>query len=174
METVAQEISTARLTYKRTLIALQQDIDQHIPQLESMGIIQHKTSVTTSTTEILLESSEKITITKHWWGIGIEMNEKLTQDIIDGIIGTGAVGAAIATALGIAGVITSGIALIIAAGIAGVVAIKIAQIKITNNGKGVHWPITWAPQWAALIAAAPKGPAAVLAAGALFLHPLQN
>lgn len=174
MKTVAQEVSIAKLVYNRTLIALQQDLDQHIPQLESMGIIQHNTSVTTSHIEILLESSEKITITKHWWGIDIKMNEKLTQDIIDGIIGTGVVGAAIATALGATGVITSGIALIIAAGIAGVVAIKIAQIKIINNGKGVHWPITWAPQWAALIATAPTGPAAVLAEGALFLHPLEN
>ncbi|MBE2258675.1 MAG: hypothetical protein H6942_00140 [Candidatus Accumulibacter sp.] len=116
---------------------------------------------------------EVITASTHWWGVDIKMNEKMTQDIITGVTAAGPVGGAIAAALGAAGAVTGGIATAIGAGIAAVVALKVAQIKITDNGSGVHWPISW-PQWAALLASVPTGPAGIAAAGVIFLHPLRN
>lgn len=101
------------------------------------------------------------------------MNAKLTDDIINGIAAGGALAGLISTAFGFLSFITAGMAGVIGAGIAAIVAAKVAQIKITNNGKGVHWPITWV-QWAALVAAIPTGPGGIVAAGMLFLHPVRN
>ena len=51
--------------------------------------------------------------------------------------------------------------------------LKIAQINMANNGKGVHWPITWA-QWGVILASAPGGPGAIVIASAAVIHPLRN
>jgi hypothetical protein len=153
-------------------------LDSQINALKEMGIAVNEPSLAYDDAPMAKRTAargaaEQITASVHWWGVDIVMNEKLTQDIISGVTGTGTIGGLIAAALGAAGVVTGGIATLIGAGIAAVVGIKVAQIKITNNGNGVHWPITWV-QWAALLAAVPGGPAAILAAGALFLHPVRN
>jgi hypothetical protein len=50
---------------------------------------------------------------------------------------------------------------------------KIAEIKIINKGKGVHWPISWL-QWGILLAAVPTGPVGIVGAGLVFVHPLRR
>lgn len=122
---------------------------------------------------ITATQGEVVKASTHWWGVDVYMNEKMTSDIVNGITAAGPAGSAIAAAFGAAGVVTGGVATVIGAGIGAICAAKIAQIKITDNGKGVHWPISW-PQWAVLVAALPGGPASVLAAGMVFLHPLRN
>jgi len=122
---------------------------------------------------VTVPQAEVVKASTHWWGVDIYMNEKMTSDIVNGITAAGPAGSAIAAAFGAAGVMTGGVATAIGAGIGAICAAKVAQIKITDNGKGVHWPISWL-QWAALVAAAPTGPASVLAAGMVFLHPLWN
>ena len=167
---IEEQFEQSKKDFKATL-------DSQLATLKEMGIAVAEPSLAYDEAPMMRRAAsgtaEQITATVHWWGVDINMNNKLTEDIISGITGTGAVGGLIASALGAAGVVTGGIATVIGAGIAAVVAIKIAQIKITNNGNGVHWPITWV-QWAALLAAVPGGPAAILAAGALFLHPIRN
>ncbi|TXF87758.1 hypothetical protein FUA23_17665 [Neolewinella aurantiaca] len=136
----------------------------------------HEQVLGTNAPNALLDSAatgEQISASVHWWGVDIVMNEKLTDDIINGITGGGAVGSAIAAAFGAAGVVTGGVATAIGAAIGAIVALKIAEIKIVNNGSGVHWPITW-PQWALLLAALPAGPAGIITAGMAFIHPLRN
>lgn len=156
---------------------LQRALDSQIVSIKELGMTVSEPSLAYDEAPMarraVSATSEQISASVHWWGVDIVMNEKLTQDIISGITGTGAIGGLIASALGAAGVVTGGIATVIGAGIAAVVALKIAQIKITDNGNGVHWPITWL-QWAALLAAVPAGPAGILAAGAVFLHPIRN
>ncbi|MGB3467948.1 MAG: hypothetical protein WBA74_21865 [Cyclobacteriaceae bacterium] len=120
-----------------------------------------------------LVSSDEVTVELEWWGINIITNEKLTQDIISGTTATGAVGKMIAAAFGAAGVVTGGVASLIGAAVAAIFALKIAQIKLTDNGKGVHWPISWL-QWGALLAAVPTGVAGIVAAGMVFIHPIRN
>jgi len=122
---------------------------------------------------VTASQSEVITAKTHWWGVDIHMNEKMTSDIVNGLTGTGAIATAVATALGAASVVTAGVAGVVAAGLAAVFAAKIEQIKITDGGAGVHWPISWL-QWAALVAALPGGPVGVTGAGIVFLHPLRN
>lgn len=117
--------------------------------------------------------SEHISVEKHWWGIDIVMNEKLTSDITHGLTGTGPIASAVAAALGAVGVVTGGVATALGAGLAAIFAAKVAEIKIIDDGKGVHWPITWI-QWAALAAAVPTGPAGIVAAGMAFIHPVRN
>lgn len=119
------------------------------------------------------KSGEKIDATTHWWGFDIVMNEKLTQDIIDGTVGVGTLGPLVAAALGAAGIVTGGVATLIGAACAAAFGLKVAEIKIVNNGKGVHWPITWL-QWAAVLAAVPSGPGGLIAAIMLFIHPVRN
>ncbi len=160
--------------HNHSLNQLKESIDQHESLLGEMGVSINSGSLAFhDLAAYKVEIAEKISVDKHWWGIDIVMNEKLTQDIITGITGSGALAGAIASAFGGAGVITGGVAAIIGAGIAGVVALKVMEIKLVDNGNGVHWPITWL-QWAALIAAVPTGPAGVIAAGMVFLHPLRN
>ena len=50
---------------------------------------------------------------------------------------------------------------------------KIVQIKLTDQGEGVYWPISWL-QMAAVTAAVPGGVATVVAAILVFLHPVPN
>ena len=120
-----------------------------------------------------LNASESVTIKTHWWGIDIILNEKLTSDIIAGTTATGSVATALAAAFGAAGIITGGVATAIGAALAAVFALKTAELKIVDNGKGVHFPITW-PQWGTLLVAAPAGVAGIVAALVVFIHPLRN
>jgi hypothetical protein len=124
-------------------------------------------------TGLLGAGGEQIRVSAKWWGIDFVMNEKLTQDIISGVTAGGPLAGAIAAALGAAGVVTGGIATAIGAAFAAVFALKAAEIKIIDNGNGVHWPVSWV-QWAALLAAVPGGPAVITAAAMAFIHPVRN
>ncbi len=97
------------------------------------------------------------------------MNEKLTLDIIDGTVATGAVAGLIGPALGAAGIVAGPVAALIAAATAAAFALKVSEMKIVDDGNEVHWPITWL-QWAAVLAAVPTGPAGTL----VFIHPVRN
>jgi len=120
-----------------------------------------------------LNTSESVIIKTHWWGIDIILNNKLTTDIIDGTAATGTVTTAIVAALGVAGLLTGGAATIMGGAVAAAFALKTAELKIVNNGKGVHFPVTW-PQWGTLLVALPAGVAGIIAALLLFIHPLRN
>ncbi len=122
---------------------------------------------------VAVAESEHIQAEMHWWGVDIIMNEKLTQDVIQGVTGAGALAGLLGPALGALGVVTAGIAAVIAAGLAAAFALKIGEIKIIDNGNGVHWPITWV-QWAALVASVPMGPAGIVTAAMVFIHPVRN
>lgn len=157
-----------------------------IPVMQSVMLPQmvkdHPVSLATSPSPIAgsgemlsvnANETEKVSVKTHWWGVDIKMNEKLTQDIVSGITGAGPLGSAIATALSAGGLITGGVATAIGAAIAAICAAKIAEIKIFDKGKGVHWPITWI-QWGQLLSAVPIGPAGIIATAMAFIHPLRN
>lgn len=120
-----------------------------------------------------LNDSEQISIEKNWWGFSIVMNEKLTQDVINGVIASGPLATAIAAAMGAAGVVTGGIATAIGAAFAAAFALKTAEIKMIDNGNGVKIPVTWI-QLAAVLASVPTGPAGIIAAIMVFIHPIRN
>jgi hypothetical protein len=79
----------------------------------------------------------------------------------------------IAAAFGAAGIVSGGVAAAMGAGFAAAFALKVAEIKIVNDGKGVNWPITWL-QWGAVAAAVPGGPASIVGAIMVFIHPVRN
>lgn len=108
-----------------------------------------------------------------WWGIDLVMNETLTQAIATGAILGGPLASLIASAIAASGLVAAPVAAVIGAAIGTAIAAKIVEIKLVSQGNGVHWPITW-PQWAPVIGAVPYGPAAVLAALLVFIHPLAN
>jgi len=152
------------------------NLDANIAQLQEMGVSLTSSTLATDVVagaQMRSRTAEQATVQLHWWGIEIDTNEAMTQNIVNGTTATGTVGGFIAAALGAAGVVTGGAATVIGAGLAAIFAIKIAQINIVNNGKGVRWPITWL-QWAAIMASIPGGPAAIVAAGAIVIHPLRN
>ncbi len=134
---------------------------------------QPKFSGAQSLQPALAVAGEKIDVEVNWWGIDFIMNEKLTQDVIAGTTAGGALGTLIGAALGAAGVVTGGIATLIGAALASAFSLKVAEMKIVNNGNGVHWPVTWL-QWAPVLAAVPGGPATILAALMVFVHPVRN
>jgi hypothetical protein len=111
---------------------------------------------------------EQIIVNSHWWGYDIVMNQKLTEDIIEGLTTTEALTGIISAALVAAGVVTGGIAVIVGGAIAGTALLKAFEIKIANNGKGVHWPVTWPQQVYISQSGDPIG--SVI----LFLHPFRN
>jgi hypothetical protein len=113
----------------------------------------------------------KLDVKKHWWGLDFVMNEDLTQAVATGAIVGPPLVALITSSFAVAGIVTGPVAGVIAAGFALGFGIKIVQIKLTDKGKGVRWPVTWV-QWGTLAAAVPGGPATVLGAMILFLHPL--
>jgi hypothetical protein len=120
-----------------------------------------------------LNAAEHLTVQTHWWGFDINCNEKLTQDIISGTIASGPLATAIASALATAGVVTGGIATMIGAAFAAAFALKAAEIKLVDNGNGVHFPITWL-QLAPVVSAIPSGPAGLITAIMVFIHPVRN
>jgi|GEM_PF-2893605 len=114
---------------------------------------------------------ESLKVKWHWWGIDFVMNEKLTQDIIDGTTTTETLTGILAEALVAARVITGPVGTVIGGAIAAVMKLKALIIKIANNGNGVHWPITWL-QWAALIL--PPTPDQVFLKASLIVIPFRN
>ncbi len=108
---------------------------------------------------------EHFSVNQYWWGFDIVMNEKLTQDIVDGLSALEPISAALAGALAAASLVTAGTAAIIGTALVAVFVAKVTQIKIVDKGKGVHWPITW-PQAVALQSAASG---ASIASGTSFL-----
>lgn len=166
-ETVAKQL------FDESLADMLESVDNYQSLFEAMGISVDPGNRISPFSADALAAGEEVSAETHWWGVDIIMNEKLTQDIIAGITTTGPVASAITAAFVSGGVITGPVGGVIAAGVAGIAALKIAEIKIVDNGSGVHWPISWL-QWAILLAAVPTGPAGVLAAGAVFVHPLRN
>ncbi len=113
-------------------------------------------------------------LSKHWWGFDLTMNEELTQGIINGLVAGPNLTDLAKEALDAAGFIGGPLVAVIAAGFTAGFAMKKLEIELADKSKkGVHWPVTW-PQLAALLAAAPLGPAAILAALAVWIHPLPN
>lgn len=167
--------TTEQVNFEKTLEELKATLDQSIPELNKMGVaLTGNTLAQDSNASMSARRvANPVKIETNWWGVNFILNEKVTQDLIAGTTGSGVVAGFVATALGGAGVITGGAATVIGGGIAAIFAIKIAQMKIVNRGNGVHFPITWL-QWAAIVAALPGGPAAILAAGAVLLHPIPN
>lgn len=115
----------------------------------------------------------QLRVETQWWGVDFIMNEDLTQAVINGGILEQAIADLVASGLTVAGVVLRPIAVVIAAAFSAVMVAKIVPIKLADQGKGVHWPITWL-QWGVLLAAVPGGPAAVAAAMLLVVHPLAN
>ncbi len=157
---------------KQKLEELEKGLDKYVPKLKEMGIPLDPEGII-ETGSNLFTNGEKMTITKHWWGIDFKMNDALTQAVVKGIKGTGPIATVIVAELAAAGILTGGVATIIGAGIAAVIAVKILQLRKANKGKGVHLPISW-PQWATLLAGVSMGPSGVLGAGAAFIHPVGN
>jgi hypothetical protein len=152
-----------------------------MPHLAAAGIPMLPTAVTNgiampmvaATATATAATGEELTVETHWYGITFTMNEKLTQDIINGTTAGGVLSGLVVSALGLAGVMTGGIATVIGGIVATVFAAKIAEMKIIDNGNGLYWPITW-PQWAILLASVAGGPTTMLAAAMIALHPLRN
>lgn len=171
-QTISPEQSQAN--FDNLIEGLKNQLNGNIPELEKMGMSIPKSNLAVEQTmQIQTRGVERVTVELKWWGIDINMNNAFTENVVHGITGAGGVAGVVAAALGAAGVVTGGVATVIGAGLAAIFGIKIAQINITNNGKGVHWPISWA-QWGAILASAPGGPGAIVAAGALVIHPLRN
>ena len=112
-------------------------------------------------------------VESHWWGIDIIMNEDLTQAIATGAIVGPPLATLVSGAFVAAGIISGGVAAVVGGAFATALALKIVQIKLTDQGKGVHWPISWL-QWAGVAAAIPGGVATVVAAILVFFHPVPN
>ncbi len=170
------QIKVASDNFAKSQSELEQILENEKPVLLQMGLeaaVVDPMPMAKRVESTTLISSDKVTVKLEWWGINIITNEKLTQDIINGTVASGTIGKLIAAAFGAAGVVTGGVASLIGAAIAAIFALKVAQIKITNNGKGVHWPISWL-QWAGLLAAVPTGIAGIVAAGMAFIHPVRN
>ncbi|CUS05971.1 protein of unknown function [Candidatus Promineifilum breve] len=119
-----------------------------------------------------MADAESITITTNWWGFDMVMNEKLTQDIISGTETTGVLTGAIVTAFAYAGILTGGLASIIGGAFAVAFAAKVFEIKLVDNGNGVHWPITW-PQLGLLLASTGGGIPGVVLGMMGWLHPFR-
>lgn len=99
------------------------------------------------------------------------MNEELTQKIITGQIASDALAGLFGAALLAAG-IAQPLAVAAGAAFAAISLLKYAELRIVDNGKGVHWPITWL-QWAALILP-PWDIASLTVKGAVLVHTLRN
>jgi hypothetical protein len=115
-----------------------------------------------------------VSVTRHYWGINIKMDEQITLDIERGVTGVGTLGRILATAFaqmeGFTGPVVAAVCAALAAG----VVMKAGEMELVDrHRKGVHWPIGW-PQWLAVIAAVPTGPPAILVATLVFIHPVSN
>lgn len=118
-------------------------------------------------------AAEHVSVSRHWWGYDIKMSDKLTEDIIQGVTGAGAIGSLVTSAFAAAATIPPPVGPLLAGAVGTACTLKVTEIKSVNNGNGVSWPITW-PQFATLVAAVPGGPPAVAAALMVFVHPVRN
>jgi len=112
------------------------------------------------------------TIETNFWGFDIIMDEDLTNDFA---IGTGvapALSSAIIGAFGAAGIVTGPVGAAIGGAFALAFAAKVAEIKIVDNGAGVHWPVTWV-QLAPLVVTV-GFPPTLVAMILVFIHPFPN
>lgn len=116
-------------------------------------------------------ASEEIKVNTKWWGLDFIMNEELTQKIITGQIASEALAGLISASLLAAG-IAQPLAVAVGAAFAAILVLKYVELRIVDNGKGVHWPITWL-QWAALILP-PWDVASLTVKGAVLIHPVRN
>jgi hypothetical protein len=142
-----------------------------IPLIENLTYGVNSTPPTQS--DVSNPSDYSITVESHWWGLDLIMNEDATQAVINGSLVGPLLTSGIAAAFAAATIITPVVAGAIGAAFAAALGAKTLQMRLTDKGNGVHWPITWL-QWGTLILAAPGGPPAVLAALLLFFHPLPN
>lgn len=164
----------AQENFDKLIQGLKSQLNGTIPELEKIGMsIPNGDLAVNETIQRQTRGAEQVTVKLRWWGIEIDMNNAFTENVVHGVTGAGGIAGVVAAALGAAGVVTGGVATLIGAGFAAIFGLKIAQINITNNGKGVNWPISWA-QWGAILAAAPGGPGAIVIAGAAVIHPLRN
>jgi hypothetical protein len=143
--------------------------DAAIPLVETIN----GTAGTVDKAPAVADTNYQCTIDPHWWGIDIIMNEDLTQAIATGAIVGPPLAALVSGALAFAGVLTGPLAAVVGGAFATALALKTVQIKLTDQGQGVHWPISWL-QWAAVLAAVPAGPPGIVAAIILFFHPVPN
>jgi hypothetical protein len=110
----------------------------------------------------------------HWWGIDIITNEQFTQDVINGVTDSAGISSALAPILIPLTGITAGTAGVMAAGLALIWVAKTVEIRVLDYGHtGVHWGISW-PQLAILGISCAGGPATLVAAATVWLHPLPN
>jgi hypothetical protein len=112
------------------------------------------------------------TIETNWWGFDIIMDEDLTNDFAIGTGSAGSLGPILAGALVSAGVVTGGAATVIGTAFAAAIGAKAAEIKIIDNGAGVHWPVTWA-QLAPLVVTVGFPPTLTVMI-LVFIHPFAN
>jgi hypothetical protein len=101
------------------------------------------------------------------------MNEDLTQAIATGAISGPPLASLVAAALAATSVVTGTVAALLGTAFAAALAFKIVQIKLTDQEKGVHWPISWL-QWLAVAVAILGGFATILIAILAFFHPVPN
>lgn len=138
------------------------------PKLESAGIPVGATPPSAG-----LAGSYSCTVDTYWWGLNITMNESLTQAIVTGTIAAGPLATLVSSALVAAGVVTGPVGAVIGSAFASAFALKVVEIKLIDDGNGVYWPVSW-PQLAAVLAAVPTGPAGIIAAIMIFIHPVAN
>lgn len=119
-----------------------------------------------------MADAESFTITTNWWGFDMVMNEKLTQDIIAGTTAAPALSGLIVAAFGFAGILTGGLATLIGGAFAAGFAAKTFEMKLVDNGNGVHWPVTWF-QLGGLVASTAGGIPGITAGLLLWLHPFR-
>ena len=116
--------------------------------------------------------TEPISVKWRWWGVDIIMDQETTEKISKGLFEKNSLGSMLTTALAAMGV-GSVIATVLGTVFALCFIEKSWQMKVTNKGKGVHWPISWI-QWSMIICAVPAGPIAIALNAALYFHPVAN
>ena len=93
---------------------------------------------------------ENLSVERHFWGVYVILNEKLTQDVMAGMDWMKTLGPMVTAGLVAAGALTAGVAAVVGPLIAVVIGAKYLQVKLVDNGNGVYFPLVW-PQIALLI-----------------------
>lgn len=89
----------------------------------------------------LLGGEKSISLSKHWWGVELRLNNATTVGICSGTLDASAIAGFIGAIPTLA---------IVAVPIAAGLFLKSKQMQIVNNGKGVHFNIYW-PEFALFI-----------------------
>lgn len=118
-------------------------------------------------------TNDGMSMTKHWWGVDLIMDETITNKIVNGLTSAGQITGPISTLFSAYCPPLAPFATAAAAGCAAACFLKKAIIQSVDNGNGVHWPMTW-PQIATIVAAIPTGPAGILSAWMVFIQPFAN